>query len=504
VSADALVRAAAATLLASFPGERVPAWLLDRVAGGLGGVCLYGSNRGADLAAVASMIHGARPGVVVALDEEGGDVTRLEAATGSSVPGNAALGAADDLDLTRDVAAALGGVLRAAGIDLDLAPCADANTDPANPVIGVRSFGADPEVVARHTVAFVAGLQGAGVAACVKHFPGHGAVDVDSHLDLPTVPAPLELLRARELVPFRAAVGAGSAAVMTGHLRVPALDGDPATVSRRILTGLLRDELGFTGAVVTDALDMAGIGGPAEIPANVVRAVAAGADLCCLGPHNTVELVDACTAALLEAVASGALPEARLRDAAARVTALRFQPGDRWPEPPSPRQVSSLAAIGAEAARRALRIDGELPPALSGAHVMELDRPANIAAGPIPWGLAAPLAAVDPTTTAERLPESAGGDAVAGALAAAAQRPLVVVVRDAERRPAQAAVLDAVLAARPDAIVVDMGWPAAERPPGSAARIVTFGASRASGEAAAAILVGAGAGAAISRRTSRG
>jgi beta-N-acetylhexosaminidase len=495
-------RAAAATLLASFPGERVPAWLLDRVAGGLGGVCLYGSNRGADLAAVASTIHGARPGVLVALDEEGGDVTRLEAATGSSVPGNAALGAVDDLDLTRAVAVALGGALRAAGIDLDFAPCADANTDPANPVIGVRSFGADPEVVARHTVAFVAGLQGAGVAACVKHFPGHGAVDVDSHLDLPTVPAPLELLRARELVPFRAAVGAGSAAVMTGHLCVPALDGDPATVSRRILAGLLRDELGFSGAVVTDALDMAGIGGPAEIPANVVRAVAAGADLCCLGPDNTVELVDACTSALLEAVASGALPEARLRGAAARVTALRFLPRDRWPEPPFPRQVSSLAVIGAEAAQRALRIEGELPPALTGAHVVELDRPANIAAGTVPWGLAAPLAAVDPTTTAERLPESAGGDAVAGVLAAAAHRPLVVVVRDAERRPAQAALLDTVLAARPDAIVVDMGWPTAERPPGSAARIVTFGASRASGEAAAAILVGAGA--AISRRTSRG
>jgi beta-N-acetylhexosaminidase len=502
VSADALGRAAAATLLASFPGERVPAWLLDRVAGGLGGVCLYGSNRGADLAASASTIHDARPGVLVALDEEGGDVTRLEAATGSSVPGNAALGAVDDIDLTRAVAAALGGALRAAGIDLDLAPCADANTDPANPVIGVRSFGADPEVVARHTVAFVAGLQGAGVAACVKHFPGHGAVDVDSHLDLPTVPVSRQRLRTRELVPFRAAVGAGVAAVMTGHLRVPALDGEPATVSHRILTGLLRDELGFTGTVVTDALDMAGIGGPAEIRANVVHAVAAGADLCCLGPDNTVELVDACTSALLGAVSSGAPSEARLRDAAARVTALRFLPRDRWPEPPLPRQVSSLAAIGGEAARRALRIEGELPPALSGAHVVELDRPANIAAGPVPWGLAAPLAAADPSTTAERLPESADGDRVARALAAAAHRPLVVVVRDAERRRAQRALLDTLLATRPDAVVVDMGWPAAERPPGSATRIVTFGASRASGEAAAAILVGAGA--AISRRTTSG
>ncbi|MGH9230775.1 MAG: glycoside hydrolase family 3 protein [Acidimicrobiales bacterium] len=499
---DALRRAAATTLLASFPGERVPAWLLDRVTGGLGGVCLYGSNREADLAAVAATVHGARPDVLVALDEEGGDVTRLEAAGGSSVPGNAALGVVDDLDLTRTMAAALGAALGAAGVDLDLAPCADANTDPANPVVGVRSFGADPELVARHTAAFVDGLQGAGVAACVKHFPGHGAVDVDSHLDLPTLTAPLELLRSRELVPFQAAIDAGSAAVMTGHLRVPALDDQAATVSHRTLAGLLRGELGFAGAVVTDALDMAGIGGPAQIPANVVRAVAAGADLCCLGPDNTDELVGACIRALVEGVASGALPEARLLDAGVRVAALRFLPRDRWPEQPIPRQVSSLGAIGAEAARRALRIDGELPAALSRAHVVELDRPPNIAAGTVPWGLARALGTVDAATTAERLSESADGDAVARTLATASNRPLVIVVRDPQRRPAGAALLHSLLAARPDAIVVDMGWPGVERLPESAARITTFGASRAGGEAAAAIL--AGAGAATPRRTFRG
>ena len=502
MSTEALSRAAAATLLASFPGERVPPWLLDRITGGLGGVCLYGSNRGADPSAVAATIHDARPGVLVALDEEGGDVTRLEAATGSSVPGNAALGAVDDLDLTRAVAAALGDALRSAGVDLDLAPCADVNSDAANPVIGVRSFGPEAGLVARHTAAFVDGLQGAGVAACVKHFPGHGAVDTDSHLELPTLPAPFELLRSRELVPFRAAIDAGAAAVMTGHLRVPALDGDPATVSHGILTGLLRHELGFTGAVVTDALDMAGSGGPAQSPANVVRAVAAGADLCCLGPDNTAGLVDACTSALIGSVAHGALPESRLLDAAARVTALRFLPRDRWPGQPVPRQVPPLGDVGAEAARRALRIEGELPPVLSGAHVVELERPANIAAGTVPWGIAGPLAAADPTTTAERLDESADAAAVAGALARSAQRPLVIVVRDPQRRPTQAALLQMLIVARHDAIVVDMGWPAVDRPPESAARIFTFGASRVSGEAAAAILVGAGA--AVPRRITRG
>ncbi|MGH9216809.1 MAG: glycoside hydrolase family 3 protein, partial [Acidimicrobiales bacterium] len=159
-----------------------------------------------------------------------------------------------------------------------------------------------------------------------------------------------------------------------------------------------------------------------------------------------------------------------------------------------------LAAVGAEAARRALRIDGQLPPALSRVHVVELDRPANIAAGAVPWGLTGALTAIDPATTAERLTESADGDAVAGTLATAADRPLVVVVRDPHRRTAQAALLHALLAARPGAIVVDMGWPDVDPPP-AAARITTFGASRASGEAAAAVLVDA---ASIPRRTSRG
>jgi beta-N-acetylhexosaminidase len=496
-----LRRAVAATLLSSFPGDRVPAWLARRVDEGLGGVCLYGSNREADPPAVSARLHGLRPDVLVALDEEGGDVTRLEATTGSSVPGNAALGAVDDVDLTHSVAAALGRVLAAAGVDLDLAPCADANTDPANPVIGVRSFGADPDLVARHTTGAVAGLQAAGVAACVKHFPGHGSVDVDSHLGLPTVAAPVDVLRRRELVPFRVAVAAGCAAVMTAHLHVPALDDQPATVSRRILTDLLRGELGFGGCVVTDALDMAGIGGPHEIPANVVRAVAAGADLCCLGPDNTDELVGACIDAVVAAVACGDLAEARVIEAAERVARLAaLRPTDPSPGPPS------LDDVGADAASRALRIDGEVPaPAsLAGAHVVELERPANIAAGLVPWGIGLPLRRLDTTATAERLGEGADGDAVAAALAAAAGRPLVVVVRDPQRRPAQAALLEALLAARPDAVVVDMGWPAATGAAAArgAARITTYGASRASGEAVAALLTGQIA--AYARRTSRG
>src|SRR6266536_1808351 len=174
-------------LLPGFAGTRAPDWILRRLDGGLGGAVLFSRNVAdpAQVAALTAELHAARPDGLVAIDEEGGDVTRLESATGSSYPGNLALGAAGDPELTRAVAASLGAELAAAGIDLDLAPVADVNSNPDNPVFGVRSFGADPDLVGAHTAAFVAGLQSAGVAACVKHFPGHGDTSVDSHLDLP-------------------------------------------------------------------------------------------------------------------------------------------------------------------------------------------------------------------------------------------------------------------------------------------------------------------------------
>jgi beta-N-acetylhexosaminidase len=529
----ALARAAAGTLLASFPGPALPAWLSRRVEGGLGGVCLYGSNRDADVADVAATLHGVRPGLVVAVDEEGGDVTRLEARTGSSLAGNAALGAVDDVTLTREVAGALGRVLRAAGVDLDLAPCADVNSDPGNPVIGVRAFGAEADLVARHTAAFVAGLQAEGVAACAKHFPGHGAVTVDSHLALPTVDAPAAVVRSRDLAPFRSAISAGVAAIMPGHLLVPALDTAPASVSRRLLVDVLRSELGFMGAVVTDALDMEGIGGRAAIPDNVVRALAAGADLCCLGSDGDEALVGACVDAVVAAVASGALAESRVHDAAARAAALarRSAPAASSVDAGGGRLGlgwETLAGLGAEAARRALRVEGHLPGPVTGAHVVELDRPENIAAGPVPWGLAAALARLDPSATSTRVAE---GDeaAAAAALTRAHGRQLVVVARDAERRPLQATALRTLLSARPDAIVVDMGWPTSPSPASGAApeaptlaparvplpegsheratpaaRLTTFGAAPACGTAAARLLLGLDAPTTDPGRTIRG
>ena len=197
-------------VMGSFAGPVAPSWVLDRLSAGLGSVALFGSNvrSSPQVTELTASLRAAGPDVLIATDEEGGDVTRLHMDRGSWAPGNAALGAADDLELTAAVAAAIGSELAGVGIDLDLAPVVDVNSNPDNPVIGVRSFGASSALVARHTQAWVDGLQSAGVGACVKHFPGHGDTAVDSHLGLPAVAAPLEALGARELVPFGVAVEA--------------------------------------------------------------------------------------------------------------------------------------------------------------------------------------------------------------------------------------------------------------------------------------------------------
>ncbi|HEY0639743.1 MAG TPA: glycoside hydrolase family 3 N-terminal domain-containing protein, partial [Pseudonocardiaceae bacterium] len=205
---------AAGVLLPGFIGHTPPGWLLDAVADGLAGVLYFAPNIGGaeQVAELSGTLRAVRPDLLVSADEEGGDVTRLRSATGSHLPGNAALGAVDDEAVTEAVATAIGRELRLVGVDLNLAPCVDVNCDPANPVIGVRSFGSDPALVARHGAAYVRGLQAAGVAACAKHYPGHGDTRVDSHLALPEVPADEATVRARELPPVAAAVAAGARA----------------------------------------------------------------------------------------------------------------------------------------------------------------------------------------------------------------------------------------------------------------------------------------------------
>jgi beta-glucosidase-like glycosyl hydrolase len=290
-----MTRPAAAVLLPGFLGTTLPSWLEARLRAGLAGVCLFGDNVVSrdQLRALTAAITAANPDALIAIDEEGGDVSRLYQSTGSPFPGNALLGRIDDADYTASVATAVALELRDAGVNLNFAPDVDINSNPDNPVIGVRSFGDDASLVARHSAAWVAAHEAAGVAVSAKHFPGHGDTAHDSHLALPVVDLPIAALRDRELLPFAAAIEAGASTIMTSHIMLPQLDAlHPATFSSAILGDLLRNELGFTGVVVTDALDMVGASGEIGIPAAAVRAIAAGCDLLCIGTDNSDAQLD--------------------------------------------------------------------------------------------------------------------------------------------------------------------------------------------------------------------
>jgi len=477
---DAVERLADRCLLPGFAGTTAPDWVRRRVAEGLGGVVIYGRNVESpeQLAALNAALHAERPELVIGIDEEGGDVTRLEAGTGSSYPGNLALGFGADVEVTRKVASAMGADLAAAGIDLDLAPDADVNSNPDNPVIGVRSFGSDGANVSRHVAVFVAGLQGAGVAACAKHFPGHGDTSVDSHLALPTVSDDPRVSGA--LAPFAAAIGVGVQAVMTAHLLVPSVDSVPATLSERILRGMLRSQLGFEGLIITDGIEMRAIADGIGIVEGTVEAIAAGCDAICIGGglHTEADL-DLLRAGIVAAVREGRLETERLADAAARVDRLATWRRDQEASPePADR------AIGLLAAKRALAQDGDVRVTRDPV-VVQFRQASNIAVGMVPWGLAEPLSARGAAVTAIAI-DSPPVDAGA-ILRVAGGRSLVLVVRNLHRHRWQLEAVERLLGARPDAILVEMGLPVC-RPAGAANHLRTHGASRASGLAAAEVI----------------
>jgi beta-N-acetylhexosaminidase len=460
-----LDRLAAACLFPGFDGLTAPDWLLRRIEGGLGGAVLFADNIESP-EQVRSLTAELRRGgeLLVATDEEGGNVTRLEARTGSSYPGNWALGVVDDVPLTEEVAGSIAADLAAVGVNLDFAPVADVNSNPDNPVIGIRSFGAAPELVSRHVAAFVRGLQRRRVAACAKHFPGHGDTSQDSHLELPVVAEP-------SLEPFRAAIAAGVRTIMTAHVRVTSLDGEQATLSPRILTELLREELGFEGVAITDALEMRAVSETVGVEEGAVRALGAGADALCLG----AEVDDAFTGrvhdAIVAAVRTGRLAEGRLREAAGRIADLAA-----WA---SPRAGAAGSGVGTDAARRALLVDGDValvrPPI-----VLDLRPRASIAAGEAEHGLADVLGA--PGWVRRE------GD---GDWPDLAGRQPVLVARDAHRHEWERRAVEQTLATAPDAVVVELGLPL-WRPEGAGAYIATHGGGRANLEAAASELSGSG------------
>jgi beta-N-acetylhexosaminidase len=439
-------RLAHAAVLTGFVGTTVPDWLARRVDAGLGGVCWFAQQVEDEEQAtrLAQDLHGRGP-VLVMSDEEGGDVTRLDVRHGSPYPGHAALGALDDVDATTRVAAAMGRRLRDVGVDVALAPVVDVNADPRNPVIGVRSFGATPDLVARHGAAFVRGLQAAGVAACAKHFPGHGSTHTDSHLALPTVDDPVEVLRDRDLAPFAAVVQAGTRCIMTAHVVFPAYDDRPATLSP-VLLGLLREELGFEGVIITDALDMKAIADTVGHGEGAVRSMAAGADLICIGNPGFPENYDAdrrlggVVDALVTAVREGRLPADRLARAAERVSRLRA-----W--------LSDDVASRVVTARGDVRVDAP--------RVVDLGGAVNIAAG-------------DRERHLRELLQRRSGDG----------RTVVLA-----RSPDQLPEVSRIVAEQPDAVVV---WSGVDVEVPGANVVLTHGGGRAVAEAAAALILGEG------------
>jgi beta-N-acetylhexosaminidase len=311
---------AARLFTVGFHGQTITADLTKLVARGVGGVVFFSRNVGQPaqvLELTSSIKRLAARSLILALDQEGGQVARLRQGF-TEIPPMRAVGASGNAALAREVGALIGREVRAVGFDMSYAPVLDVDTNPQNPVIGARSFGRTPEVVSELGVAFAQGMESVGVAACGKHFPGHGDTSQDSHLELPRLPHSLARLEQTELKPFVAAIQAGIPALMTAHVIFEPLDSVyPATMSRQVLRGLLREKLGFEGLVITDDIEMRAIADHYGIEECVTRGVDAGVDqfLCC----HTAELAHRAIDAVIHAVESGTLGREALESANRRV-----------------------------------------------------------------------------------------------------------------------------------------------------------------------------------------
>ncbi|MER7476232.1 glycoside hydrolase family 3 N-terminal domain-containing protein [Streptomyces sp. NPDC126510] len=476
-----LDEAAHRCLVAGFAGTTtVPDPLKRLIDRGLGGVILFTRNvRDAEqVRGLTDALRSLRPDLLVGIDNEGGGIGHLVSADAPDVPGGYALGVVDDPALTARCADALAGHLATLGITVSYAPVADLQHHPGNPIVRTRAFGAEPALAARHLRAWITATERRGIASCAKHFPGHGGTETDSHHGIAVDPRPRGELRA-DLEPFRAAVAAGVPMIMSAHVVFPELDPErPATLSRRILGDLLRHELDFGGVLVSDALEMKAISDRYGEAAGARIALAAGADQVVVAVPELEVTLD-CRDAVLGALASGVLPEERVREAAGRVRRL----AERYAAPAGP--VGGWdAGAGLEAARRAVR-SRPVPQTVRGAHVADLFPPPHPA---LNWGgedLLTEVRAVDPTATGTAVPgEPADPAAVQEEiLRACGDAPLVVATCDAGLHPWQQRLRAALLARRPDAVRVDTGLP-------EGGALCSYGRGRVNLRAVAEVLAG--------------
>ena len=460
------------TFSPGFGGAVVPEWIKPWLENGLGSVTLFASNTPNFETAsnLISEIRSYNPDVLIAIDEEGGDVTRLFVREGSRYPTPALLGQCDDEDLTFRSYSSMGAVLRSLGVDITYAPVADVVAYENNPIVGVRSFGMSSDVVNRHVLQAVKGLQSSGVSACVKHFPGHGAVLEDSHHDLPRIKLSKNEYERIHIEPFKNVISSGVSAVMIGHLIAECLDPNlPASLSSKILREYLRSELGFKGLIVTDALDMGAIGGPTKIHESALNALTAGADLLCFsGMGDQSQFVMNSFDWIQSAFNRGEISEDSFIDSSQRIGEIRAKnlKGTKVEENIDYKELIS-----------GFEVLGDVELSSSAINLVEIGTKPTIAAGDVSWGIHRELRSVGITceihaSDAENL----------------ASKKLVVAFRDAYRDGPLLATLNRLNQRFPDAIFIDMGWPTREFEPRNLIR--AYGSSAIVSQAVAARIKG--------------
>jgi beta-N-acetylhexosaminidase len=376
---------------------------------------------------------------------------------GSRYPTPALLGQCDDEELTYRSYHSMGTVLRELGIDITYAPVADVVAFENNPIVGVRSFGMSTDVVTRHIGQAVRGLQNAGVGACVKHFPGHGAVLEDSHHDLPHIKMGMAEYEAQHILPFKQAINTGVAGVMIGHLIVEALDKKlPASLSSKVIRDYLRGVLKFDGLVVSDALDMGAIGGPTKIHESALKALTAGADLLCFsGMGDQSQFVLSSFAWIKSAIDSGSLSISSLEESEARIT--------NWRQKISSKSATS-PSVDFKDLIQGFEISGSVELEAGVINLVEIGTKPTIAAGDVSWGMHRELRAV-----------GIACDIHASDAESLSTKKLVVAFRDAYRDAPLLATLNRLYDRYPEAIFIDMGWPTREFAPKNLIR--AFGSS---------------------------
>ncbi len=463
-----LDRTILSTFSPGFGGAVVPEWIKPWLENGLGSVTLFASNT-PNFEAAANLINELRsynPDVLVAIDEEGGDVTRLFVREGSRYPTPALLGQCDDEDLTYRSYNSMGTILRELGIDITYAPVADVVAFENNPIVGVRSFGMSTDVVTRHVAAAVKGLQNAGIGACVKHFPGHGAVLEDSHHELPHIKMALADYESGHVFPFKHAIESGVASVMIGHLIAEALDSKfPASLSSKVIRDYLRGVLHFDGLVVTDALDMGAIGGPSKIHESALKALAAGADLLCFsGMGDQSGFVSSSFDWIKAAVDSGTLATKELEVSEERITSWRSL---------NKASGEASSSVDFKDLISGFEISGSVELQPGAVNLVEIGTKPTIAAGDVSWGMHRELRAV-----------GIACDIHASDAETLATKKLVVAFRDAYRDAPLLATLRRLNERYPEALFIDMGWPSREFTPKNLIR--AFGSSAVIAQAVAA------------------